>query len=222
MTTDKWGPFTGKMLHMSYGQCALFRVLVDEVDGQVQGGVVKFALDFDTGICRARFHPIDEQLYVTGLRGWQTRAARDGALQRVRYTGKPVHMPDEMRIIPGGIAITFTTPLDPGIAADTDNYSIEQWNYLWSSEYGSEEYSVADPTKLGRDPVHLESVEVSPDNRTITLKIPDLKPVMQMKISMRIDSAEGDPINYDIINTVNKIPTTDPQFSGGPAGRVSP
>jgi hypothetical protein len=222
VTTDKWGPFTGKMLHMSYGQCALFRVLVDEVDGQVQGGVVKFALDFDTGICRARFHPIDEQLYVTGLRGWQTRAARDGALQRVRYTGKPVHMPDEMRIIPGGIAITFTTPLDPGIAADTDNYSIEQWNYLWSSEYGSEEYSVADPTKLGRDPVHLESVEVSPDNRTITLKIPDLKPVMQMKISMRIDSAEGDPINYDIINTVNKIPTTDPQFSGGPAGRVSP
>ncbi len=62
----------------------------EEVDGRPQGGIVRFPLKFDTGIMRARFNPADGQLYVAGLRGWQTDAGHDGALQRVRYTGKTV------------------------------------------------------------------------------------------------------------------------------------
>ena len=37
---------------------------------------------------RARFNAADGQLYVCGLKGWQTRATKDGIFQRVRYTGK--------------------------------------------------------------------------------------------------------------------------------------
>ena len=44
MTSDKWGPFKGRLLHLSYGTCSLFLVLKEEVNGQVQGGVVRFPL----------------------------------------------------------------------------------------------------------------------------------------------------------------------------------
>ena len=87
-TGDKWGPFEHRLLHTSYGTCSLFLVMMETVDNTVQGGVVKFPnLDFITGICRPRFNPVDHQLYVVGLRGWQTTAAKDcgfpaGALHR--------------------------------------------------------------------------------------------------------------------------------------------
>ncbi len=67
---DKWRPFAGGLLHLSYGQGTLFHDLKDEVGGVVQGGVVKFPLKFDSGIMRARFNPKDGQLYGAGLRGW--------------------------------------------------------------------------------------------------------------------------------------------------------
>src|SRR6185295_3644043 len=87
VTSDKWGPFKGEMLHLSYGMSSLFHVMTERVNGVLQGGVARFPLQFATGINRARFNAKDGQLYLTGLKGWQTTAARDGAFQRVRFTG---------------------------------------------------------------------------------------------------------------------------------------
>src|ERR1051325_364376 len=100
---DKWGPFKDEMLFMSYGQCLLFKVLLDKVDGEYQGGVVKFPLKFDSGIMRARFNPKDGQLYVCGLNVWQSDGARKGAVHRVRYTGKSVYMPEKIHASKRGI-----------------------------------------------------------------------------------------------------------------------
>ncbi len=209
VTSDRWGPLKGRMLHLSYGMCSLSLVLLDEVEGVAQGGIVKFPdLDFDTGICRARFREQDGQLYVTGLRGWQTRAAKDGALQRVRYTGKPVYMPCDMEIGPGRITIGFTCELDPELVADKDSYNIQQWNYIWSSDYGSPEVTLDDPNRRARDPVEIESVSVSEENRSITLYIPKLRPVMQMKIQMKLEAKDGTPVEFDIYNTINRIPSS--------------
>ncbi|MEO6036052.1 MAG: DUF6797 domain-containing protein, partial [Verrucomicrobiota bacterium] len=41
VTSDKWGPFKGKMLHTSYGTCSLFEVMAETVEGQAQAGVVR-------------------------------------------------------------------------------------------------------------------------------------------------------------------------------------
>lgn len=206
VTSSNWGPFEGEMLHLSYGKCSLFKVLKENVDGTWQGGVVKFPLSFNTGICRGRFNPADGQLYVAGLRGWQTDAAKDAGLQRVRYTGKPVNMPTDLHIKKDGIELTFTTPLDDATAKDSQNYDIEQWNYIWSSDYGSPEMSVENPKVKGHDPVDIDAVTVSPDHKTIFLKVADLKPVMQMKIRMKIKAADGSPVDYAIYNTIEKVP----------------
>ena len=43
-----------------------------------------------SGVMRARFNTVDGQLYLCGLKGWQTRGTKDGIFQRVRYTGATV------------------------------------------------------------------------------------------------------------------------------------
>ena len=85
-TTGKWGPMDGKLIHLSYGTCSIFETMIENVEGIWQGGVVRFPLDFDSGIMRARFNSVDGQLYVCGLKGWQTRAAR-----RRHLSARPLH-----------------------------------------------------------------------------------------------------------------------------------
>src|SRR5688572_13287020 len=98
VTSDKWGPFRGQLLHTSYGKSALFLVMMEREGDRAQGGVLQFPLKFESGIMRGRFHPIDGQLYLCGLKGWQTSAGRDGAFHRVRYTGGKVYMPRNLDV----------------------------------------------------------------------------------------------------------------------------
>jgi hypothetical protein len=230
LTTDKWGPFKDRMLHLSYGTCSVFLVMMEELPGAtgspiVQGGVVKFPnLSFDTGICRARINPIDGQVYVAGLKGWQTSANKDAGLQRIRYTGKPVDMPNELHVKKDAITIGFTQAVDPQTAGDPDSYSIEQWNYVWSKEYGSPEVHVDDDTAKGRDTVQVKSVDVAADHRSVTLHIPELRPVMQMQIQMKLDAANGAPVEYTIYNTINRVPgyVSRPKPASRPTTMASP
>jgi len=206
VASDKWGPLNGHLLHTSYGTASLFHVLTQDAGGVMQGGVVQFPNKFATGIMRARFNPADGQLYVTGLRGWQTAGVRDGALQRVRATGKPFHTVSELKVIRDGLVLTFTEPLDPETAADGDSYALQQWNYDWSAKYGSPDLSVADPKKKGRDTVDVKSAKLSPDGRSVTLEVPGLKPVMQMGVKVRVRSAAKAPVTLDLYLTINKVP----------------
>lgn len=206
VTSDAWGPFKGHMLHLSYGTCALFNVVYERVGDQMQGGVVKYPLTFASGILRGRFHPKDGQLYVAGLKGWSTSGARDGCLQRVRYTGKPVHMISELHVRKDALELGFTSPVDPETAGDVDSYTAQQWNYLYSEKYGSPDYSVADPKKQGRDPVDIKSAKVSSDGRKVTLEIPGLRPVQQMLVKMRIKAADGTAISQELWNTIHQVP----------------
>ncbi len=206
VTSDRWGPLQGHLLHTSYGTAALFHVLTQAVGDTMQGAVVQFPLKFASGIMRARFNPVDGQLYLSGLRGWQTAGAREGCLQRVRYTGKPLRTLLEMKAVKGAIELTFTEALDPETANDPDSYAIQQWNYLWSEKYGSPDLSVADPKKKGRDTVDVKSAKLSADGKTVRLEIPDLKPVMQMGIKIRVRSADGAAVALEVYGTINRVP----------------
>ncbi len=203
---DKWGMPKGTMLHTSYGTCSLFRVVYEDVGGTPQGGLVRFPLRFDSGIMRPRFSPIDGQLYVVGLKGWQTSGAKDSALQRVRYTGKPNNQPAELHVRTNGIELAFPYALDAASASDAANYAVKQWNYKWTSNYGSDNYSVKDGSK-GEDTVAIKSVKLSSDRKRVLLEIEGLVPVMQMEIKMKINSQDGTPVTDRILNTINVVPS---------------
>jgi hypothetical protein len=205
VTSDKWGPFKGEMLYLSYGKSALFKVLKEKVGETMQGGVVKFPLKFDSGLMRGRFHPQDGQLYLVGLKGWQTNGAKDGALHRVRYTGKPVTMPTTLRVTDKGIHIGFTAPLEKASAGDAENFAIQQYNYKWTSNYGSPEYKLSNAEQKGRDTVEVKSAKLSADGKTVFLEVPGLQPVMQMRIKMNLKGADGTEVSTEIGNTINVV-----------------
>lgn len=230
---ERWGPWGGKMLHLSYGQAALYGVMFEEIGNRpsaignapVQGGVTKFPLQFQSGIMRARFSPADGQLYVAGLRGWQTSGLKNGCLQRVRYTGAVPRMPIELHVKKDGIELRFTASLDTQTARDPEAWHVEQWRYLWSAAYGSPELSAegdteqpAEPGKDGapqftktqmgqakHDPVVVKSVTIGTDDRTVFLEIPGLKPVMQMSIKYDLKTAEGQELRGEVVNTIHSL-----------------
>jgi hypothetical protein len=205
---DRLGPLSNHLVHASYGKSTLFLVLYEHVGERKmpQGGVVPLPFKFDSGIMRARVNPKDGHLYVCGIKGWQTNGARDGCLQRIRFTNKPAYLPIALHIKSGAIEIRFSDLLDRASAIDKDNYSIEQWNYRWTAEYGSKDYSPSNPARVGRDPVEITRADLSPDKMTVTLHFPNLTPVMQMKIAMKLKANDGTDITTAIYNTINVIP----------------
>ena len=212
VTSEKWGPFKGDLLHTSYGTSSLFKVLMEDVEGQKQGGVVKFPVRFTSSAMRLRFNPKDGQLYVAGLRGWQSNAAKEGGFDRVRYTGAPVTMPTGLHVSKAGVTITFTGPLDKEAAESVDRYSVSVWNYRWTSNYGSGDFSTREdaPKEPKKGPAHdvvgVKSAKLSADGKTLTLELEEVKPVMQMKIAFKLASADKSPLNFEIHNTIHAVP----------------
>lgn len=220
VTSDRWGPWKDQLLHLSYGKCTLFGVMRQGVDipnapdccsHLVQGGVVQFPFKFESGSMRARFHPLDGQLYVAGLRGWQTTAVKNGCFQRVRYTGAPVRMPIGLQARQDGVEITFTSTLDTKSASDPSNWNVEVWNYLWSAGYGSPEVSTVETGADGKprpkhDSLEVKSATVSTDEKSVFLEIPGLKPVMQMSIRYHLKSADDVDLKGEVLNTIHHLP----------------
>lgn len=205
--SDKWGPFSRRLLHMSYGQCALYLVMhQDAGNGQMQGGVVRFPLKFASSAMRARFNPKDGQLYVAGLQGWQTKAVKISGFDRVRYTGKPVHSIEQIQYTPKGLRLTFTQPLDAKEAADAENFSARRWNYLRSSNYGSATYEVKNPQKKGREKVTVQSARLLPDGRTVEIDLEDFRPVNQLEVKFQLKAKDGTEINQEFQCSVNVVP----------------
>ena len=205
----KWGPWEGRMLHLSYGHCRLYGVAMETVDGVMQGAVIKFPFKFPSGVMRARFSPKDGQFYATGLNVWQSDASKFGCFSRVRYTGKPVAMVSEVHALKDGVQLKFTAPVDEKGATDAQNFSIERWNYKWTGNYGSDNYSVSEPTKHGANTADLmviDKITLSPDKQTLMIALPENSPTMQMKIRFKIQSADGKPVEQEIHNTIHRLP----------------
>jgi hypothetical protein len=176
-----------------------------------QGGVVKLPLRFGSGIMRPRFNPHDGQLYIGGLKGWQTNAARDGAIHRVRFNGKSVTLPVTLGVTDAGITVGFTGALDAASASDLQNYALEQNNFLWSADYGSPELKLdakdaKDPKGRGTTPVAIKSVKLAPDRKSVFLEVPGLKPVMVSRIKLNLKAEDGSRVPDEICHTINVVP----------------
>jgi hypothetical protein len=201
---DRFGLPKGQMLHLSYGRCKLYALLTQQIDDVWQAGAVDLGVRFLSGSARGRFHPADGHLYVTGLNGWQTAAKRDGCLQRVRYTGKPLPMPVGLRVQTDGIRIDFARPLAKS-AAEKRRYRVEQCNIRWSADYGSKRWSVRDPGRQGQDVVEVDAATLSEDGKSVFLRIKDLKPVMMMRIGYDVQAADGERLSGAIHNTIHRL-----------------
>ena len=210
VTSDRWGPLKGQLIHFSFGAGTAFLVLRDHVDGQAQGAVVPLPGDFRSGVHRGRFNPRDGQLYVSGMMGWSTYTPDDGCLQRVRYTGAPAQFPIKYHAVENGVLLTFSQPIDPAIVARPENRFAQVWNYRYSATYGSREYSTRHPNVAGHDPLEIRSAHVLGDGKTLFLEMPDLQPVNTLHLRLEVD--EGTP--QELFATVHKLAPPFTDFEG--------
>jgi hypothetical protein len=210
---EKFGPLGGELIHLSYGKCRAFHVLRQEVGGVMQGGVVPLPWRFDSSAMRGRVNPRDGSLWVAGLKGWQTTAARDGALHRIRYTGKPFPTLAGFAVKPDAFELAFNMPLDRATVTDGQNWNVQQWDYRWSEHYGSDLYSVAEPGRLtGKkgelkgDHVTVSSVELTDGGRGVRLKVAGVRKAMQLMVRATLKTADGSELPVEYYGTINKVP----------------
>jgi putative heme-binding domain-containing protein len=201
VSSDRWGPLAAQLIHLSFGSCTHFLVLRDEVDGRRQGAVVPLAGDFRSGVHRGRFGPHDGQLYVAGMNGWQSYSVDDGCFQRVRFTGDPVQMPIGIRVHRNGVRLTFSAPLDGGVAGTPANHVAQCWNYRYGPAYGSPEFSPSHHGTVGHDPLAITSATVLSDGRSLFLEIPDIQPVNQLHLHVATDGGT----TRDVFATVHAL-----------------
>ncbi|MDP0492166.1 MAG: DUF1080 domain-containing protein [Verrucomicrobiota bacterium JB023] len=216
---SKIGLREGELLHLSYGQSSIYRVLPQELSsGQMQGGVVKLPIRLSSSAQRAAFHQ-DGSMYVVGMRGWQTNAANEAGFQRVRYQPEtPLGLPEKMEVKGDKLILTFDVELDEELATDPTSFAIERWKYIRGPQYGSGHFSIDNPDEEAEanalkqeskahkehDDVEVESVVLSEDGRTVTLTIPTLKPAQQMKIDYDLETVDGDILIETIYSTIHE------------------
>jgi hypothetical protein len=209
--SGQWGPLQGALLNLSYGTGQIHVVLMEQVDGVRQGGLVRLPIpDFPTGVMRGRFHPVDGQLYCCGLFGWSGDKTAPGGFYRVRHTGRPLYLPIGLHVTRQGVRITFSEPLDEESAQYYGNYAVNRWNYRRTASYGSADYSVKERRRKGRDRVRVEQAVLSEDGKSVLLEIRDMRPCMQMEIRYRVQAADGTPLAQTIHHTIHRVGSSQP------------
>lgn len=212
----KFGLKAGEMLHLSYGKSSIYRVLPVAGNGKPQAGVVKLPIQLRSSAMRARFHS-DGSMYVLGFRGWQTNAASEGALQRVRHIPDVAPtLPEKLGYTEKGVTLTFPVKLDAELVGDMASYSVQRWDYVRGPQYGSGEFSVDQPDAAAReqalaaesqkhrkrDTVKVESAKLSPDGKTVELVIEGMKPSMSLKVGYDLEDEDGEILNGEVHSTV--------------------
>lgn len=197
ITSEKWGPFKGSHLGLSYGSGLHYLILRNDKGSRPQGATVPLEGEFLSGSMRGAFHPQDGQLYLVGLDGWGDYSTQDGCFHRVRYTGKPVYKPSGFQVHTNGVRIDFTQKLAAS-TKELHRYFGQVWNYEYKKRYGSPEFSIKNPESLGHDPVKIRSVQLLEGGTSIFVEIPELETVMQLHIRMHLTAADGHDFKTDI------------------------
>ncbi len=195
-----WGPLNGALLNLSYGMGQIFVVPHESIElngqPQLQGGMCSLPIDlFPTGVMRGRFNSADGQLYCCGMYAWAGNRQTPGGFYRVRYTGKPVHLPLELMARPGSLQIKFSGKLDPDTAENPQRFAVTAWDIRRTANYGS--------PHLNERPWEVTDCRLSDDGQTVQLMIPDLEPTRCMEIKFSLKTAEGIEFTSRIHNTIH-------------------
>jgi hypothetical protein len=197
------------LLHTSFGKGWLYYLMLQDVAGTEQAAIVKFDLDAHTGIHRAQLNPADGQVYATGLNGWNgggRKGLAQGGIHRFRYTGQSAKLLTDVQVTAKGIELEFNFQLSPDSAANLEGYQLEQWNYLWTENYGSEHYAVNDAWEAGKDRLEVDQAILGADGRSVLLVIPEIQPVNQVRLDLAVQAADGSPFTEQAYLTINAVP----------------
>lgn len=208
------GSLNDNLVHIGFNRPELFKVLLNSRGAQPQAAVVSVTSAFQYPPLNGSVNTADGQLYIAGFQisGWGNGLDTLAGFGRVRYTGKQVTLPIEVAPMDKGALLRFDVPLDASKATDPDSYSIASWHYQRTYQYGSAQYK--EDGETGIDWLTPSSAYISEDRRSVFIGIPEMKPVMQLRIGWSLMTAEGHAFEENAYTTPYSLPAFDPSAEG--------
>lgn len=207
-TGGKFGPFTGQLLVGEMNHERIIRVMLETVDGALQGACIPFmdGNGLRMGNNRLAFSP-DGSLWVGQTdHGW----AGDEGIQRIVYTGEMPMDIYSMNLTAHGFDLTFTQPVEVATAMNPDHYDFRQYYYAYYKKDISE--PVDKSIQMDLKNIRVTDIQISSDQKKVSLTLPDLKAgyIYELKLG-DIKNATGKPLaNKLICYTLNNL-MTDPR-----------
>ena len=178
----------------------------------MQAAVLSVTRNFEFAPLNGAVNPIDGQLYVTGFQIFGTTAKQISGLARLRYTGASSTLPREIIPMDKGVLLRFDVALDAKTAANPGNFSAERWNYARTFNYGSPHFKL-DGSK-GQESMRPSSAYLSKDGKSVFIGIPDMKPVMQMRLGWALATSDGAAFEQNGYFTPYELVRFDPSAEG--------
>lgn len=206
------GPLNEAMIHFGYYRSEIFVVLLNERAARPQAAVVSVTRDLEFPPFDGAVNPIDGQLYFTGFQIFGTTARQISGLARLRYTGAPSPLPRELVAMDKGVLLRFDVALDELRAGERANFSAERWNYKRTANYGSPHFKL--DGSPGQEAMIPSSAYLSKDGKSVFIGIPDMKPVMQMRLGWSLATREGVRFERNAYFTPHQLVRFDPAQNG--------
>ncbi len=203
------GPYRGQMIHGEVTHGGVKRVFVEEVEGQLQGCVFRFMQGMEAGVNRLAWGP-DGDLYIGGIGNngnWQHNQHLWYGLQRVHYNENSTFEMLSVSARTNGIVLTFTEPLQANDGWDSNDFTVKQWYYKPTAEYGG--------PKLDEKILNIKSTHVSEDHTQVFLELDGMKEdhVLYVHLDKNFVSSLGQQLwSTEAWYTMNKIPQDTPGF----------
>ena len=203
------GPYAGQMIHGEVTHGGVKRLFVEKVDGEYQGCVFRFIQGLEAGINRMVWGP-DGALYVGGIGNpgnWGQSGKLWYGLQRLAFNGNPTFEMLAVRAKTNGVEIEFTEPLRPGDGWSAENYSVKQWYYKPTIDYGG--------PKMDEKSLNVKSVSISEDRKKVFLELEGMQAghVVYVHLNEFFVSDPGHELwSTEAWYTMNHIPKDSPGF----------
>ncbi|MBE9462933.1 plastocyanin/azurin family copper-binding protein [Dyadobacter subterraneus] len=136
-TGGAFGPFQGQLFVGDQGHSKVMRVDMEKVNGVYQGACFPFREGFESGIIRMVWG-LDGSMFVGQTsRGWSATGKADFGIQRLVWTGQTPFEMKNIRSMPDGFEVTFTSPVDKATALKSESYKLSSFTYKYHHIYGS-------------------------------------------------------------------------------------
>lgn len=198
LTNGKFGPFAGQVFvgEMSLSSSKIVRVILEEVNGVLQGACTPFMGEQDNlriGNNRLAFSPTGDLWVGQAAYGWLGA----NGLQKIKFTGNTKFDILDISLQSYGFDIEFTKRLSDEIDYKK-HISASKYNYEYRAKYGS--------PRINNEQIMVDSIKVSDNSKILSLFISDLTSEFIYEFNLKsFYDIHGNDLNTVIAYTLNSL-----------------
>lgn len=210
--SEKMGPLNGQLVHMSFGRPGIYKILIDTVGSNLQGGLIYIPMNYPTPVAKATMRSQDGYLYVAGFNLWGSASEGISSILRMRYTGQPDLLPVAFEAGTQGVILRYDTKLDVGQVENIGNFQVKRYNYRRTPEYGSGHFRL--DGSPGQEHIPVLSSHLSEDQKAVLLVVPNMVAVDQMEVEYKLESTQGHKVAGTFAFTLHSVKDLDLEKRG--------